>query len=116
MVLIETARYVSIKRNSKLGELGERLAEEWLTSLGCSCTRTPRNYPFADMIGAWKGKKYFIGVKARNEMQMGGHDYNESYNIVKISDAKRRVLEEQGKTEDYITRMLWEEVGLGGET
>jgi hypothetical protein len=110
MVLIETAKYVSIKRISKLGALGEDLADEWLSSLGCSCARTPRNYPFADMIGAWNGKKYFIGVKARNEMQMGGHDYNESYNIVKISDPKRRVLEDQGRTEVDITRMLWEEV------
>jgi hypothetical protein len=33
MLLIETAKYISIKRISKLGALGEDLADEWLTSL-----------------------------------------------------------------------------------
>ena len=104
-------KYLSTtKRISKLGALGEALAAEWLTTLGCKCTPTPRNYPFADIIGLWNGKKYFIGVKTRNEKRMDSHEDNDQYNIVGISDAKRRSLEQQGKSKDDITQLLWEEV------
>jgi len=49
-------------------------------------------------------------VKARNEKRADEKGNNGSYNIVKISDPKRHLLEAQGKTEADITRMLWEKV------
>jgi len=111
VVQIPPVKYLSTtERISKLGALGEAIAAEWLTTLGVLCTPTPRNYPYADLIGSWNGKKYFVGVKTRNERQMGGRKDNDQYNLVLISDAKRRALEQEGKTREDITRILWGEV------
>jgi hypothetical protein len=68
------------------------------------------NYPFGDLLATKSGTRYFIGVKARNEMRQGNVGLNESYNLVLIPDALNRRLKEQGKTTDQITAMLLAEV------
>jgi hypothetical protein len=40
--------------------------------------------------------RYFIGVKARNEMRQGDVGLNESYNLALIPDALNKRLKEQG--------------------
>jgi hypothetical protein len=57
-----------------------------------------------------KKVRYFIGVKARNEMRQGDVGLNESYNLVLIPNALNKRLKEQGKTTDQITAMLLAEV------
>jgi hypothetical protein len=54
--------------------------------------------------------RYFIGVKARNEVRQGDVGVNESYNLVLISDPVNARLKKQGKTTDQITSMLLAEV------
>lgn len=49
--------------------------------------------------------RYFIGVKARNEMRQGDVGLNESYNLVLISDAMNAKLKSEGKTTDQITAL-----------
>jgi hypothetical protein len=115
MTLIETipAALLSARdRISQLGTLGEAIASERLVARGFDCKPTPPNYPYADLIAVRGAERYFVGVKARNEKRAAGKGDNGSYNIVKISDAKRRLLEERGKTENDITQMLWHEVRL----
>jgi hypothetical protein len=55
------------------------------------------NYPFGDLPATKDGVRYFIGVKARNEMRQGDVGLNESYNLVLISDPVNRRLKDQGK-------------------
>jgi hypothetical protein len=113
---------VRIKRITKLGRLGEDLVAERLDDQGFTdienLNRRRHNHPFADLLATKDGIRYFIGVKARNEMRQGDVGLNEAYNLVLISDAVNAKLKEQGKTTDQITSMLLAEVsalaaGLG---
>ncbi|MBR0832015.1 hypothetical protein JQ612_02330 [Bradyrhizobium manausense] len=105
---------VRLERITKLGRLGEELVEERLRDSGftgvenLNTRRT--NYPFGDVLATKDGVRYFIGVKARNEMRQGDLGLNESYNLVLISDPVNARLKEQGKTADQITSMLLAEV------
>jgi Holliday junction resolvase-like predicted endonuclease len=105
--------YLAIKRLSKLGILGEQLAEECLALAGFekieNLNRRANNYPFADILATRHGARYFIGVKTRNEFQANGK-INPSYNAVLIRSDKKRQLESSGKTEAQITTLLWTEV------
>ncbi|RWA96022.1 hypothetical protein [Mesorhizobium sp.] len=60
-----------IRRTSKLSRLGEILAAEALALNGFSGIRDLNgdihNHPFADLLAEKSGKRYFIGVKTRNE-------------------------------------------------
>jgi hypothetical protein len=60
------------------------------------------NYPFGDLLATRDGVRYFIGVKARNEMRQGEVGLNESYNLVLISDAMNAKLKSEGKTTDQM--------------
>jgi hypothetical protein len=62
------------------------------------------------MLAKKNGVRYFIGVKARNEMRQGDVGLNGSYNLVLISDAMNAKLKEQGKTTDQITCLLLADV------
>ncbi len=105
--------YLALKRISRLGALGEQLAEECLTTAGFehieNLNRRMNNYPFADILAMRNGVRYFIGVKTRNEFQADGK-INPSYNAVLIRADKKRLLESEGKTEAQITALLWTEV------
>ena len=68
------------------------------------------NYPFGDLLATRDGVRYFIGVKARNEMRQGDVGLNESYNLVLISDAMNAKLKSEGKTTDQITALLLAEM------
>jgi hypothetical protein len=106
---------VALERITKLGRLGEDLAAERLKQHGFAQIENlnlrRNNYPFGDLLATKDGVRYFIGVKARNEMRQGEVGLNESYNLVLISDAINRRLKEQGNTPDQITAMLLAEVG-----
>lgn len=105
--------YLAKKRITKLGILGEQLAEECLVAASFeqveNLNRRANNYPFADILAARNGTLYFIGVKSRNEFQTNGK-INPTYNAVLIRADKKRQLESQGKTETQITALLWAEV------
>jgi hypothetical protein len=64
---------IRIERITKLGRLGEDLVAEEL--LGQAFTDIENlnarrhNYPFGDLFATKDGVRYFIGVKARNEMR-----------------------------------------------
>jgi hypothetical protein len=105
---------VRIERITKLGRLGEdlvaeRLHDQRFTNIENLNLRR-HNYPFGDLLATENGERYFIGVKARNEMRQGSVGLNESYNLVLISDPVNARLKEQGKTTDQITSMLLAEV------
>jgi hypothetical protein len=68
------------------------------------------NHPFADLLATKDAIRYFVGVKARNEMRQGDIGLNESYNLILIPDAANNRLKAQGKTADQITSMLLAEV------
>jgi hypothetical protein len=108
-------KLIPLERITKLGHLGEDLAAERLRHHGftdvenLNLRRT--NYPFGDLLATKDGIRYFVGVKARNEMRQGDVGLNESYNLVLISDPVNRKLKEQGNTSDQITAMLLAEVG-----
>jgi hypothetical protein len=101
------------KRKTKLGCLGEQLAEEGLVRSGFvrveNLNREQANYRWADLMAVRDGKRYFIGVKARNEDKAEGGP-NPSYNIVLISKAKDAELKKRGMTRQEITALLLKEV------
>jgi hypothetical protein len=105
---------LQIERTSKLGRLGEDLVAERLQHLGYAdienLNSRRHNYPFGDLLATKNGIRYFIGVKARNEMRQGNVGLNKSYNLILIRDDLNRRLKEQGKTTDQITAMLLAEV------
>ena len=100
-------------RISKLGSLGEELAEEALLRNGFEQVRnlndSCHNQPFADLLAEKQGSRYFIGVKARNEKQANGM-LNASYNCVLVANDKNNALKAQGKTTEDITRLTLERV------
>jgi hypothetical protein len=101
-----------VERTSKLGRLGEKLAEERLTAAGFDDVQNLNmgvNFPFADVLATRAGRRLLIGVKSRNEFQTNGK-INPCYNAVLIADAKRRELQRIGNTEADITALLWNEV------
>jgi Holliday junction resolvase-like predicted endonuclease len=113
---------LKVERITKLGRLGEDLVAERLRYHGYTNIENlnlrRNNYPFGDLLATKHGVRYFIGVKARNEMRQGDVGLNESYNLVLIPDAANARLKTQGKTTDQITSMLLAEVssladGLG---
>jgi hypothetical protein len=105
---------LKVKRNTKLGRLGEDLVAERLGQHGFANIENlnlrRNNHPFGDLLATKHGVSYFIGVKARNEMRQGDLGLNESYNLVLIPDAANRKLKALGKTPDQITSMLLAEV------
>src|SRR5262249_11576157 len=105
---------LTLERVGKLGRLGEDLVAGRLEHHGYTNIQNlnlrRHNYPFGDLLATKNGIRYFIGVKARNEMRQGNVGLNESYNLVLIRDALNRRLKEQGKTTDQITAMLLAEV------
>ena len=105
---------LKLERISKLGHVGEELTAERLQHHGFTDIENlnlrRHNYPFGDLLATKNGVRYFIGVKARNEMRQGDVGLNESYNLVLISDPVNARLKQQGKTTDQITSMLLAEV------
>jgi hypothetical protein len=105
---------VQIERITELGRLGEDLVAERLYDQGFTDIENlnvrRRNYPFGDVLATKDGLRYFIGVKARNEMRQGDVGLNESYNLILIPDALNTRLKQQGNTTQQITSMLLEEV------
>lgn len=105
---------IQLERISKLGRVGELIAAERLDVNGftdvedLNARRT--NYPFADLLATRDGVRYLIGVKTRNEMRQGDVGLNESYNLVLVPGSANRLLKEQGRSTDEITRMAWAEV------
>jgi hypothetical protein len=79
------------ERITKLGRLGEDLVAERLQHQGFTDMENlnlrRNNYPFGDLLASKDGVRYFVGVKARNEMRQGGIDLNESYNLILISNS-----------------------------
>jgi len=107
---------VQLERISKIGRLGEDLVAERLHDKGFTKVENlnlrRHNYPFGDLLATKDDMRYFIGVKARNEMRQGDVGLNNSYNLVLISDPVNARLKEQGKTTDQITSMLLAEVSV----
>ena len=105
---------VRLERITKLGRLGEDLVAERLRDQGFADVENlnlrRHNYPFGDLLATKDGVRYFIGVKARNEMRQGDVGPNESYNLVLIPNPVNAGLKKQGKTTDQITSMLLAEV------
>ena len=102
-----------IRRTSKLGKLGENLAAEALEMRGFSNVKNlndlRNNYPFADLLAERAGRRYFIGVKARNEERdIGG--LNEAYNCVLVPDVVNKRLKAQGKSAEEITAIALAQV------
>jgi hypothetical protein len=101
---------LQVERITKLGRLGEDLVAERLHHRGFkqieNLNLRCQNYPFGDLLATKDKVRYFIGVKARNEMRQGDVGLNESYNLILIPDAANRRLKAQGKTTDQITSML----------
>jgi hypothetical protein len=109
---MDMTTYLRIERTSKLGRIGEQLAEECLTAAGFTDVKNLNrgtNFPYADILAKRGGKPFLIGVKSRNEFQANGA-INPTYNAVLIRDDKKRLLEGQGKTEFQITAILWDGV------
>lgn len=109
----DLARYLEVERMSRLGRLGEHLAEERLAKAGFTEIKNLNegvNFPFADIIASRGTTRYLIGVKTRNEYQSNGK-INPTYNAILVRKDKNRELKALGKTEFEITHLLWEEVG-----
>ncbi len=70
---------ISPERITKLGRLGEDLAAERLKQQGFTeienLNLRRNNYPFGDLLATKDGVRYFVGVKARNEMRQAVADY-----------------------------------------
>jgi hypothetical protein len=108
-----TTRFLEVERLSRLGKLGEQLAEERLKSVGFTEIENlnkGRNFPYADIIAKRENVPYLIGVKTRNEYRADGK-INPTYNAILIKKDKNHQLKAVGKTEQEITCLLWEEVG-----
>lgn len=67
---------INPKRDSSLGQIGERLAVEVLVKASFKNVRNlndeKRNYPFADIFAERDKKRYVISVKARNKYEVSG--------------------------------------------
>jgi hypothetical protein len=105
---------LKLERTTRLGRLGEDLVRERLfhhhfTDVE-NLNLARHNHPFGDLLATKNGVRYFIEVKARNEMRQGDVGLNGSYNLVRISDAVKAKLKGQGKTTDQITGLLLSEV------
>jgi len=100
-------------RTSKLGQLGEQIAEEALKSKGfehvCNLNQTNPNQPYADLQATRNGELYFIGVKTRNVHKANG-TLNESYNCFLVSGKKNRRLKTEGKSVHDITKIALEQI------
>ena len=104
-----SSSFLRIERISKLGRLGELLAEECLSAAGFTAIKNLNagaNFPYADIIATEGGQSYLIGVKARNEFRDVG-SLNPTYNAIKINDAKNRELKRLGMSEAEITALMW---------
>jgi len=104
--------FLRIERTTKLGRLGERLAEERLIAAGFTSVQNLNrgvNFSYADILASRNGQPFLIGVKSRNEFQDNGK-LNPCYNAVLIRNDKKKVLEGLGKAEAQITAILWEGV------
>lgn len=100
------------ERTSELGRLGELLAMDLLRNTGFEDVvdlNGTSNFPYADLLGTWSGKKYLISVKTRCESRDNGL-LNESYNLIKINDRANRRLQADGKTTEQITELIWQTV------
>jgi hypothetical protein len=109
---MDMTTYLRIERTSKLGRLGEQLAEDRLHDAGFKDIRNLNrgvNFPYADILASRAGKPFLIGVKSRNEFQENGK-INPTYNAILIRDDKKKLLEGLGKTEAQITAILWDGV------
>lgn len=101
------------ERISKLGRIGEILVAERLREAKFTDVQDlneRRNFPFADILATRGSDRYLIGVKTRNEFQIGGEKRNESYNLVLINDAKNKMLKGKGTTTDAITSALLDDI------
>lgn len=101
-----------VERISKIGRLGETLAEERLKAAGFKDVQNLNraiNFPFADLIAELSGRRYLISVKSRNEFQANGK-LNPCYNAVKFNNTVVRALQAEGKSESEITAIIWEAV------
>jgi hypothetical protein len=108
----DLARYLEVERMSRLGRLGERLAEERLAKFGFTEIKNLNegmNFPFADIVASRGQSRYLIGVKTRNEYQSDGK-INPTYNAILIRKDKNHELKILEKTELEITHLLWEQV------
>jgi hypothetical protein len=109
---MDVTTFLRIERTTKLGRLGEQLAEERLTAAGFTNVQNLNrgvNFPYADILASKSGQLFLIGVKSRNEFQDNGK-LNPCYNAVLIRNDKKKLLEGLGKTEAQITSILWEGV------
>jgi hypothetical protein len=101
---------LQLERITKLGRLGEDLVAERLHHQGFTHIENlnlrRHNYPFGDLLATKDKVRYFIGIKARNEMRQGDVGLNECYNLILIPDAANRRLKAQGKSPGQITSML----------
>jgi hypothetical protein len=91
--------YLRIEGTSKLGCIGEQLAEECLSAAGFTDIRNLNrgvNFPYADILASRAGKPFLIGVKSRNEFRDNG-EINPTYNAVLIRGDKKKLLEGLGK-------------------
>ena len=112
--MAHTGYLSTVRRVTKLGNLGEALAVECLAqqrfrNIENLNVKWP-NYPFADLIAERDDVRYLIGVKARNEMRQGDVGLNESYNLILIPNSKNAELKRQGKSSNEITTILLSEV------
>ncbi len=97
------------ERTTRLGYLGEILAEECLKAVGANEVQNLNlgtNFPFADLIAELSGIRYLISVKSRNEFQANGK-LNPCYNAVKFNDTVVKALQAEGKSESEITAIIW---------
>jgi hypothetical protein len=107
---MDVTTFLRIERTTKLGRLGEQLAEERLTAASFTNVRNLNrgvNFPYADILATKNDQVFLIGVKSRNEFRDNGK-LNPCYNAVLIRDDKKKLLEGLGKTESQITAILWE--------
>jgi hypothetical protein len=106
---MDATTFLRIERTTKLGRLGEQLAEERLRAAGFTDVENLNrgvNFPYADILAIQAGKVFLIGVKSRNEFQADGK-INPGYNAVLIRNDRKKQLEGLGKTEAEITEILW---------
>jgi Holliday junction resolvase len=68
---LDAATLLRLERTTKLGRLGEQLAEERLIAAGFIDVRNlnqAANFPYADIVATKNNQVFLIGVKARNEL------------------------------------------------
>jgi hypothetical protein len=108
-----TMQLLTHERTSRIGRLGEDLAEQCLRADGFdqveNLNKKLANFPYADLLAERQDHRYLISVKARNEYRDNG-SLNEGYNLVQVRSSTKAALERQGKGKADITRMLFAEV------